>query len=152
MANNENLKKGKDTQFVAGELQAKVAAEGGRAKAKKVKEKKLYAEQLEVVIRIGKEKALELAKQSGNEQAIAMIEEGGLIAFEHLNIAMDKKVKAETRLKALDMMIDRQEGKAKQALEIPSGVLGTKVIYISPKEDKEYDDHINEVINSGKKN
>jgi hypothetical protein len=52
-----------------------------------------------------------------------MIEEGGLIAFEKLNIALNKKVKTETRLKALNDIVDRLEGKPTQKSEL-SGLDG----------------------------
>ena len=112
MANNENLLKGKDTQFSTGKLQASIAAQGGKKKAENAKARKLYIDQLEIVIKLGKEKTLKAAKKAGDQDIIKMIEEGGLIAFEHLAIVMDRKIKPETRLKALDMIIDRQEGKA----------------------------------------
>jgi len=44
MANNENLLKGKATQFVAGEAQAEIASKGGTAKAEKAKLRKTFAE------------------------------------------------------------------------------------------------------------
>ncbi len=118
MANNENLLKGNPTtQFKTGREQVDTAKKGGKKLGENNAKKKLYAEQLEVVIKVGTKKALELAKEAQNEQAVTMIEEGGLIAFEHLNLVMDKKVKPEVRLKALDMIIDRQEGKAIAKIE-----------------------------------
>ena len=113
MANNENLKKGNpDTEFKSGREQVETAKKGGLQLGINNKARKLYIDQLEIVIKLGKEKTLKAAKKAGDQDIIKMIEEGGLIAFEHLAIVMDRKIKPETRLKALDMIIDRQEGKA----------------------------------------
>ena len=79
-----------------------------------------------------------------------MIEEGGLIAFEKLNIALNKKVKTETRLKALNDIIDRLEGKPTQKNEL-SGFDGqpiqSQVVYIDKEEKKGYEEHIDKIIN-----
>ena len=112
MPNEENLLKGKDTQLKSGEQAAINGKKGGLQNGVNIKKKKTYKEQLKAVIELGEERALEKAKKEGNLEAVKMIEDGGLIAFEKLNIALNKKVKVETRFKALNDIVDRIEGKA----------------------------------------
>lgn len=130
MANNENL-----TPFNESKREESVTAgkKGGIASGKARRERKEYAEQLKIVIELGTERALELAKEANNDKVIKMIEEGGLLAFEHLNILMDQSNKPEVRLKALDMMIDRLEGKPIQSV-VTTGSTIKETIVVTKEE------------------
>jgi len=50
MANEENLKKGKATQFRTGEEQAKIAQKGGKASGESRRKRKLLKEHLELLL------------------------------------------------------------------------------------------------------
>ncbi len=161
MANNENLKKGKDTQFSTGELQARIAAEGGKKKAENAKEEKKEQIKLksakEALVAAMEIMTLKLTEEAINQKQKDMAEllkaaENPLIA-QLVNIIFNKSTAPLTKLKALDMAFDRMEGKPKQSGEQDINLnLEAKVIYISSEEDKEYDNHIDEVINDEKKN
>lgn len=111
-----NLKNTKNTQF-SGKRAVELGRKGGIQYGINHKANKAYNEQLKAVIEIGTQKALEKAKKEKNIEMIKMIEEGGLIAYEHFNIATNKDNPPELRLKAFDMMLDRLEGKPTQKTE-----------------------------------
>jgi hypothetical protein len=121
MANEQNLKPFTSDQ--SREEAKKNGHKGGIQLGINNEKRRTYKEQLETVIKLGEERALEKAKKEGNLEAVKMIEDGGLIAFEKLNIALNKKVKVETRLKALNDIVDRIEGKPTQKNEL-SGLDG----------------------------
>lgn len=54
--NDENLLKGKATQFRAGEEQAKIASKGGKARAKKMRERKTMRETAEYYLNLPQKK------------------------------------------------------------------------------------------------
>lgn len=140
MANNNLLQGNPDTQFTSGRVAVENGKLGGEARAENIKKQKQYKDQLKIVIGIGqqgtlaqaKEKLQELEKSNNQDlsidqrdekiniykQTIEMIEQGGLIAYQHVMIAINKKVKTETRLKALETIVDRLEGKPVSKTEL----------------------------------
>ena len=128
MTNNQNLLTPEQRNLTPEEASI-MGKLGGKASVEAKRKRKTYKQQLLAVIELGEEIAIKEARKSGNLEAIKMIEEGGLIAFEKLNIALSKKVKAETRLKALNDIVDRLEGKPSQTSNINhSGAVPTVII------------------------
>lgn len=96
--NDENLKKGKATQFRAGEQQAMVARAGGiasgKARRKKSAAKKAFSEALAALPVISEKAAKNLVKMGLPEEELESADNQALIAFAMIQKAMQGSVAA----------------------------------------------------------
>lgn len=112
MANDENLvslaTRSKRERSEIGKLGAKATNEIKKAK-------KTLKEQLEIGIAIMTEKVLKNKDLTLEQKQI--LEQSNILIYDVLNLAINPKVKHETKLRAIDMILDRMHGKPKQEIE-----------------------------------
>lgn len=100
------------------EEQRKIAKMGGIASGKARAKKKNLKEALALALEIMTEKTLKEAKEKkASPETIQMLKESGLIPYKLLEMLTSKKIKSETKLRVMQEIMDRTEGKALQKIE-----------------------------------
>lgn len=98
--------------------QREIAKKGGKKSVQVRREKKELKERLSLAVDILTDKLKTQALKNGDKALADQIEEVGADVFNLMDIATSKKVKSETRLRALSEMMDRTYGKAVQKQEL----------------------------------
>ena len=122
MAGKDNLK---PTNTRTKEEARELGKLGGIKSGEVRKAKKTLKEQLEIGIAIMTEKVLKNKDLSPEQKQI--LEQSNILIYDVLNLAMNPKVKHETKLRAIDMVMDRMHGKPKQEIDADLGITGLKI-------------------------
>jgi len=137
MANNENLV---SLATRTKRERSKIGKLGAKATNEIKKYKKTLKEQLEIGIDIMTKKGLKNKDLTPEQKQV--LEQSNILIYGMLNMAINPKVKHETKLRAIDMVMDRLHGKAKQ--EIISK--NETSIKISSKDVLDFAKDINEAL------
>ncbi len=123
--------------------QREIAKKGGIKSGEIRREKKRLKQRLEMVLELMKDELIGSVKKSGKskqeiDNITKQIEEMGADGYQLAKIAFSNKVKAETRLRALESIWDRTEGKPSQDLKLSTpkdSSLDVTLTVIKPKDE-----------------
>ena len=124
MANEQNLLKGNPaTQFKAGPKQAEIARQGGIASGKAKKREKDIKKAFEYLNNCKTDESVAELERLGKTALAEQLDFSGWIAFKMMEIANNKNVKFEIRIKVLQDIMNRMYGKPveTQQLLTPEG-------------------------------
>ena len=123
MANEQNLESMKGKAIDSTEKARRLGAIGGKKSGESKRRNKEIRERMKIGIDLLTQKLIQSAKEQKRNELAKELDEIGAEVFSILEIAQSKKVKAETRLKAWNDIMDRIDGKATQRNEL-SGLDG----------------------------